>query len=43
MTDFSFSSVADEFDEHIRKSIHGYDNLFEIVVSMSKSYIKNLT
>ena len=43
MTDFSFSSVADKFDEHIRKSIHGYDNLFEIVVSMSKSYIKNET
>ena len=43
MTDFSFSSVADNFDEHIRKSIHGYDTLFEATVGMSKTYIKNDT
>jgi len=39
MTDFSFSNYADEFDEHIAKSIRGYSDLRNDIISISKYFI----
>lgn len=43
MTKFTFSAVAKDFDEHIRKSIRGYDDLWNDVVSISKYFVENKT
>ncbi len=46
MTDndkFSFSSVANNFDEHITKSIRGYADLRDDVVGISKYFVENGT
>ena len=43
MTDFSFSNYADQFDDHIEKSIRGYTDLRDDIVSMSKYFIEDRT
>jgi len=40
---FRFSSVANNFDEHITKSIRGYDDLRNDVVGISKYFVENGT
>lgn len=37
---FSFSNTADEFDEHISKSIRGYTDLRDDVVGISKYFLE---
>lgn len=36
---FSFSNISDNFDEHIDKSITGYDQLRDDIVSLSKYFV----
>jgi len=36
---FSFSNISDNFDEHIHKSIRGYDQLRDDIVSLSKYFV----
>ena len=38
MADFTFAHREEGFDEHIEKSIRGYSNLLEDVISMSERY-----
>jgi tRNA (cmo5U34)-methyltransferase len=40
---FSFSSTAKAFDDHIGKSIRGYHDLRDDIVSMSKYFVENNT
>lgn len=40
---FSFSNTADAFDEHIGKSIRGYHDLRDDIVSMSKYFVEDQT
>jgi len=40
---FSFAEFAEGFDDHIRKSIRGYDDLLEDCVSISEYFIENET
>ncbi len=40
---FSFSNFADQFDDHIEKSIRGYSDLRNDVVGMSKYFIEEGT
>ena len=40
---FSFSAVANNFDEHINSSIRGYNHLRDDVVGISKHFIINDT
>ena len=43
MTKFSFSAVAKNFDNHINRSIRGYNDLWNDVISMSKYFVENKT
>ena len=36
---FSFSNMSDNFDNHISKSIRGYDNLRTDIIGMSKYFV----
>ena len=36
---FSFSNMSDNFDDHISKSIRGYDNLRTDIIGMSKYFV----
>lgn len=38
---FDFSVIADDFDDHISKSIRGYGDLFEDILSYSSCFIKD--
>lgn len=40
---FSFSNTADAFDDHIGKSIRGYHDLRDDIVSMSKYFVEDNT
>ena len=40
---FSFSNVSDNFDDHISKSIRGYDNLRSDIIGMSKYFVEDGT
>ena len=43
MADFTFAHREEGFDEHIEKSIRGYSNLLEDVISMSRYFVENDT
>jgi tRNA (cmo5U34)-methyltransferase len=40
---FSFARFADGFDDHIRKSIRGYDELIDDCISMSEYFVEDDT
>src|SRR5262245_58634213 len=40
---FSFARFAEGFDDHIRKSIRGYDHLVEDCVAISEYFVENET
>ena len=41
MADFTFAHREEGFDEHIEKSIRGYSNLMEDVISLSRYFIED--
>ena len=43
MADFTFAHREEGFDEHIEKSIRGYSNLLEDVISLSRYFVENDT
>ena len=43
MADFTFAHREEGFDEHIEKSIRGYSNLIEDVVSLSRYFVEDET
>ena len=43
MVDFTFAHREEGFDEHIEKSIRGYSQLIEDVVSLSRYFIERGT
>lgn len=43
MADFTFAHREEGFDEHIDKSIRGYEHLLEDVVSLSRYFVENDT
>ena len=43
MADFTFAHREEGFDDHIEKSIRGYSNLLDDVVSMSRYFVENDT
>ena len=43
MADFTFAHREEGFDEHIEKSIRGYSNLLEDVISLSRYFVEDGT
>ena len=43
MADFTFAHREEGFDEHIEKSIRGYSNLLEDVISLSRYFVEDNT
>ena len=43
MADFTFAHREEGFDEHIEKSIRGYSNLLEDVISLSRYFVEDDT
>ena len=43
MADFTFAHREEGFDEHIEKSIRGYSNLLEAVISLSRYFVEDGT
>ncbi len=43
MVDFTFAHREEGFDEHIEKSIRGYSQLIEDVVSLSRYFVERGT
>ena len=43
MADFTFAHREEGFDEHIEKSIRGYSNLMEDVISLSRYFVEDDT
>ncbi len=43
VTDFSFAEYAADFDEHIRASIPGYDQLISQCAAYSRRFVQNET
>ena len=43
MADFTFAHREEGFDEHIEKSIRGYSNLLEDIISLSRYFVENDT
>ena len=43
MADFTFAHREEGFDEHIEKSIRGYSQLMDDVISLSRYFVENET
>ena len=43
MVDFTFAHREEGFDEHIEKSIRGYSQLIDDVISLSRYFIEDET
>ncbi len=43
MTKFTFATADEGFDNHIEKSVRGYNNLWHDVVGMSKYFVEDFT
>ena len=43
MADFTFAHREEGFDDHIEKSIRGYGNLLEDIISMSRYFVEDNT
>lgn len=43
MADFTFAHREEGFDEHIDKSIRGYGDLLDDVISMSRYFVEDNT
>ena len=43
MVDFTFAHREEGFDEHIEKSIRGYSQLMDDVISLSRYFIEDET
>ena len=41
--DFTFAHREEGFDNHIEKSIRGYNNLHDDVVNLSRYYVEDYT
>ena len=42
-SDFTFAHREEGFDEHIEKSIRGYSQLMDDVISLSRYFVENET
>ena len=41
MPDFTFAHREEGFDEHINRSVRGYSDLLQDVISLSRYFIEN--